>query len=55
MNEDIPDKISCVLGILVIEATNKNQEDGPKDGIHLQRLACYSLPHIDIVLRYTFQ
>jgi len=40
MNEEIPDEISHILGILAVKAANKqNQEDRPEDGIHLQRLA----------------
>jgi len=38
--EEIPDKISCILGHLSRRnCRKKNQEDCPEDGIHLQRLA----------------
>jgi len=36
-NEQIPDKI-FYWGILAVKAANKNQEDCPEDGSHLQRL-----------------
>ena len=39
-NEEIPDKISRVLGHLNRQSyKKKNQEDCPEDGSHLQRLA----------------
>jgi len=35
----VPTKSLAYRGILTFEATNKNQEDYPEDGSHLQRLA----------------
>ena len=39
-NERIPDEISCLLGHLSRQSYKlRHQEDCPKGGIHLQRLA----------------
>jgi len=38
-DEEVPDEISRLLDILADKVKNKNQEECPERGIHLQRLA----------------
>jgi len=59
----LPTRSLAYWGILAVEAANKNQEDCPEDGIHLQKMAftykdlheMLLLPYMGIMLQYTFQ
>jgi len=45
-NEEIPDKISRLLGHLSRQSCKQNtKEDCPEDGFHLQRLTGYTSVH----------
>jgi len=50
-----PTRSLAYWGILAVEATNKNQEDGLEDGNHLQKTGtrCYHLHFMCTVLQYT--